>query len=90
MLCVILSLYGGKIFSRRVVLTRVGLIESLTQLLKGIEMLIKELIKRLQCFGEEHNVNIEVDAECGHLKIKCEIDDVQFKYGDCILTGYTD
>lgn len=53
-------------------------------------MLVKELIKRLQWFDENHNVNIEVDAECGHLKVKCEIDDVQFKHGDCILTGFTD
>ena len=53
-------------------------------------MLVKELRKRLGCFDENHVVSIEVDAECGHLKIKCNIDDVQFKYGDCILTGYTD
>ena len=52
-------------------------------------MLIKDLIERLQHFNENHNVNIEVDAECGHLKVKCEIDDVQFKHGECILTGYT-
>ena len=52
-------------------------------------MTVKELIKRLDYFDETHIVNIEVDAECGHLKIKCKIDDVQFKHGDCILTGYT-
>ncbi len=57
-------------------------------LLKGNRMLVKELIRRLQCFDEEHNVNIEVDAECGHLKVKCEIDDVQFKHGDCALIGF--
>ena len=53
-------------------------------------MTVKELIKRLRCFDGNHYVNIEVDAECGHLKVKCKIDDVQFKHGDCILTGYTD
>ncbi len=51
---------------------------------------VKELIKHLQCFNEDHYVKIEVDAECGHLKVECEIDDVQFKHGNCILTGYTD
>ncbi|KKL17708.1 hypothetical protein LCGC14_2482880 [marine sediment metagenome] len=52
-------------------------------------MTVKEVIKRLDYFDETHIVNIEVDAECGHLKIKCKIDDVQFKHGDCILIGYT-
>ncbi len=51
---------------------------------------VQELIKKLQCFDEHHAVSIEVDAECGHLKVKCEIDDVQFKHGDCVLTGFTD
>ena len=53
-------------------------------------MTIKELIKRLQCFDKEHNIRIDVDTECSCLKVQCEIDDVQFKNGDCVLTGYTD
>ncbi len=53
-------------------------------------MTVKELIKHLQCFDEDHNVSIDVDAECGCLKVACAIDDVQFKNGDCVLTGCTD
>ncbi len=53
-------------------------------------MLVKELVKRLLCFDGEHNVNIDVDAECGCLKVQCEIDDVQFKNGDCVLIGNVD
>ncbi len=53
-------------------------------------MTIEELIKRLRTFDKDHTVEIDVDAECGHLKVKCPIDDVQFKDGNCVLTGYTD
>ena len=53
-------------------------------------MTVKDLIKHLRAFDESHNVTIEVDAECGHLKCKTAIDDVQFKDGDCVLYGFTD
>ncbi len=53
-------------------------------------MTVKELIKRLQGFSGDHNVEIEVDAECGHLKCMCAIEDVQFKNYTCVLYGRTD
>lgn len=53
-------------------------------------MTVKELIKHLQCFDENHTVSIDVDAECGCLKVMCDIDDVQLKHGDCVLMGNTD
>ena len=51
---------------------------------------VKELIKKLRCFDENHHVSIDVDAECGCLKVKCNIDDVQFKNGEVALIGDTD
>jgi len=48
---------------------------------------IKELIKRLKGFDEDHHVELEVTAECGHLTVKCDIEDVQFKDGQCVLLG---
>lgn len=53
-------------------------------------MTVKELIKKLQCFDGDHTVKIDVDAECGCLRVICDIDDVQFKRGECQLTGNTD
>ncbi len=50
-------------------------------------MIVKELIRQLQTFDESHTVEIEVDTECGRLKVKCCIDDVQFKNGNCVLYG---
>ncbi len=53
-------------------------------------MIIKELIRRLQAFDENHDVNIEIDAECGCLKCESNIEDVQFKNMKCVLYGQTD
>lgn len=50
-------------------------------------MTVKQLIKHLRYFDENHNVNIEVDTERGYLKVKTNIEDVQFKEGNCILYG---
>lgn len=53
-------------------------------------MTIKELIRHLQCFDESHTVIIEVDAECGHLRVESAIEDVQYKGGICVLYGFAE
>ena len=53
-------------------------------------MTIKELKKMLNTFDEGYIVEMEIDAECGHLKCKTSIEDVQFKNGKCVLYGQTD
>lgn len=53
-------------------------------------MKIKELIQKLQCMDKEHTVVLEIDAECGHLNCKSNIEDVQFKAGNCVLYGQTE
>lgn len=50
-------------------------------------MTIKELIKRLQEFDEDHEVLLRADTDCGYLTVKCSIEDVQFKNGKCVLYG---
>ena len=50
-------------------------------------MTIKELIKHLREFDEEHVVLLQVDIECGYQKVECPIEDVQFKNGNCVLFG---
>lgn len=51
-------------------------------------MTIKELIEHLKTFDETHSVELEVDTQCGCLKVESTITDVQFKNGKCVLYGY--
>jgi len=50
-------------------------------------MTIKELIKKLQAFDENHIVEIEVDTECGCATAGSAIQEVQWKNGICVLYG---
>ena len=50
-------------------------------------MTVKELIKQLQTFDENHRVEMEIETECGYVEVGSDIHDVQFKNGDCILRG---
>lgn len=53
-------------------------------------MTVKELIQHLTTFDEDHVVGINVDAECGCLKVICPVDEVKFIDGNCTLLGTTD
>lgn len=53
-------------------------------------MTVKELIEKLKCFDLEHDVSLEISAECGHLNCQCTDFDVQFRNDDCVLYGQTD
>ena len=50
-------------------------------------MTVKELIRKLQCFDKEHYVEMEILTECRCLTVGSEIQDVQFKNGNCVLSG---
>ena len=50
-------------------------------------MTIKQLIKHLQTLDENHIVVMEIDTERGYLKVGSNIEDVQFKNGNCVLIG---
>ena len=50
-------------------------------------MQVKELIQKLRCMDEEHHILLEISCQCGHLKVECEIDNVQYSHGDCVISG---
>ena len=51
-------------------------------------MTVKELIAHLQAFDGEHHVEIQADAECGCLLVKCgQWYQVIFRDGVCVLYG---
>jgi len=50
-------------------------------------MIVKELIAHLQAFDGEHHVQIQVDTECGNLKVVCDVEQVLFNTGVCVLYG---
>jgi len=50
-------------------------------------MTVKELIAHLQAFDGEHHVEIQADAECGCLPVKCGVEQVIFRDGVCVLYG---
>ena len=50
-------------------------------------MTVKELIKHLRTFDENHHIKMEIETECGYVEVGSDIDDVQFKNGNCILHG---
>lgn len=50
-------------------------------------MTVKELIKRLQCFDEDHHIQIEAEYDCGYGLAGGTVDDVQYKNGDVVLTS---
>ena len=53
-------------------------------------MTVKEVIECLQHFDGDRIAILEVDAECGHLKVECAVDEIKIKNGNCILYGFTD
>ncbi len=46
---------------------------------------VKELIKRLRCFDEDHHVKIEAVYDCGLGTAGDTVDSVEFKNGDVVL-----
>jgi len=54
---------------------------------RSMDMTVKELIKALGNFDENHTVEIEAEYDCGLAKACGIIKDVQFKNGKCILTN---
>ena len=50
-------------------------------------MLVKNLIKKLQCFDPEHGVILKTSAECDYVKVECEIRDVKYEGGYCVIKG---
>lgn len=51
---------------------------------------VGDLLKQLQMFDKDHPIILEIDAECGHLKVRSTIEDVQFKNMNCVLYGCYD
>ena len=50
-------------------------------------MTVEELMAHLQAFGGKHHVEIQADAECGQLRVKCGVEQVIFRDGVCVLCG---
>ena len=50
-------------------------------------MTIKQLIRMLRCFDEDHIVEMQIDTECGCVQVGSNIEDVEFKKGNVVLTG---
>ena len=53
-------------------------------------MTIKELIKKLNCFDPEHEVEIEFMHSSGCVCSGSDILDVEYKRGKCFLIGNED
>ena len=50
-------------------------------------MLVKNLIKKLQCVDQDHWVNLQTVCKCRHLKVKCTIRDVKYEDGNVVIEG---
>jgi len=50
-------------------------------------MLVKELIKKLQCMDGNHEIEIQAEYDCSHDLSGGSIDNVEFKNGKCIITS---
>ncbi len=50
-------------------------------------MTVKELIKKLRCFDENHHIKIEVKYDCGYGVAGNTVDAVEYKNGDVVLTS---
>ena len=50
-------------------------------------MQVKDAIKKLSCMDEEHHIILDISCQCGHLRVKCEIENILYKNGDCVISG---
>ncbi len=48
---------------------------------------VKELIRKLQCFDENHHIKIEAYYDCSLGIAGNTVDKVEFKNGDVVLTS---
>ena len=52
-------------------------------------MTVRELIKHLRTFDENHIVRLEIEPEYA-LTCIADVNDAQFKHGECRITGFGD
>ena len=50
-------------------------------------MQVKDAIRKLRCMDEEHHIILEISCQCGHLRVRCEIIDIQYINGNCLIRG---
>ncbi len=50
-------------------------------------MQVKEAIKKLRCMDEEHYIILEILCQCGHLRVECEVENIQYVNGNCVIRG---